>query len=134
MVAAFIPQVPRTLRLLTLAAWIVAVAWSTHAHLLRAYGDALSHELIARRVLDSLNPGVGQLGTVWLPLPSLLLTPLVWIDPLWRSGLAGAILGGLFLQLSVGALYRTGYLLGGATMGWVAGIVFLSARTRSTSM
>lgn len=121
------PVVPRSLRLLTLAVWVVAVAWAMHASLLRAYGDAIAHELIARRVIDSLNPGVGQLGTVWLPLPSLLLTPLVWIDPLWRSGLAGALLGGIFLQLSVGALYRTGILLGGTAMGWVAALVFLAA-------
>ncbi len=121
------PAVPRSLRLLTLAVWVVAVAWAMHASLLRAYGDAIAHELIARRVIDSLNPGVGQLGTVWLPLPSLLLTPLVWIDPLWRSGLAGALLGGIFLQLSVGALYRTGILLGGTAMGWVAALVFLAA-------
>lgn len=124
--AAMATPVPRRLRLLTLAAWVVAVVWAAHDHLLRAYGDALSHELIARRVIDSLHPGIGQLGTVWLPLPSLLLTPLVWIDPLWRSGLAGALLGALFLHVSVGALYRTGVLLGGATMGWVAAIAFLA--------
>lgn len=125
--AALTSVVPRPLRLLTLAVWIVAVGWVMHASLLRAYGDALSHELIARRVIDSLNPGVGQLGTVWLPLPSLLLAPLVWIDALWHSGLAGALLGGVFLQLSIGALYRTGVLLGGTTMGWVAALVFLAA-------
>ncbi len=121
------PPVPRSLRILTLMVWLVTVVWAAQTNLLRAYGDAISHELIARRVIDSLNPGVGQLGTAWLPLPSLLLTPLVWIDPLWRSGLAGALLGGFFLQFSIGALYRTGLLLGGTTMGWVAAIVFLAS-------
>jgi 4-amino-4-deoxy-L-arabinose transferase-like glycosyltransferase len=46
---------------------------------------------IARRVLDSRTPGPEQLGTVWLPLPHILMLPLVWHDHWWRSGLAGAI-------------------------------------------
>ena len=118
--------VPQALRLLTLVVWGVAVVWAAQERLLRAYGDAMAHELIARRVLDSTAPGISQLGTVWLPLPPLLLTPLVWLDPLWRSGLAGALLGGVLLQLAVGALYRTGHLIGGAAMGWVAALVFLA--------
>lgn len=55
------------------------------------YGDAESHLNHARRVLDSLTPGVEELGTVWLPLPHLLMLPFVANDTLWRTGLAGAI-------------------------------------------
>lgn len=55
------------------------------------YGDAVAHLNIARRVVDSLTPGPLQLGTVWLPFPHLLTLPLVWIDRLWQSGIAGAI-------------------------------------------
>ena len=33
------------------------------------YGDAVAHLGIARRILDSRNPGLIQLGGVWLPLP-----------------------------------------------------------------
>jgi len=55
------------------------------------YGDAESHLDIARRIIDSRRPGYDQLGTVWLPLPHLLMLPLVRNDRLWRSGLAGAI-------------------------------------------
>ena len=36
-------------------------------------------------------PGTTRFGTVWLPLPHLLMLPLVRIDALWRNGLAGAI-------------------------------------------
>ena len=39
------------------------------------YGDAVAHINIARRVFDSRTPGLLQLGTVWLPLPHLLILP-----------------------------------------------------------
>ena len=54
------------------------------------YGDAVAHLHIARRIIDSLNPGFRQLGSVWLPLPHLLLLPFVWRMEWWQSGLAGA--------------------------------------------
>ena len=41
------------------------------------YGDAVAHLGIARRILDSRNPGLVQLGGVWLPLPHLLMLPFV---------------------------------------------------------
>jgi hypothetical protein len=37
------------------------------------------------------NPGFRQLGSVWLPLPHLLLIPFVQRMTWWQSGLAGAI-------------------------------------------
>ena len=33
----------------------------------------------------------GQFGTVWLPLQHIAMLPFVWIDALWRSGIAGSI-------------------------------------------
>jgi hypothetical protein len=54
-------------------------------------GDAAAHLNIARRLTDSRNPGWEQLGTVWLPLPHLLMAPLARYDSWWRNGLAGAI-------------------------------------------
>jgi hypothetical protein len=55
------------------------------------YGDAEAHLNIARRIVDSRTPGYEQIGTVWLPLPHLLMLPLVGYDRLWHTGLAGAI-------------------------------------------
>src|SRR5437016_2142894 len=55
------------------------------------YGDAESHLNIARRLTDSRTPGTDQIGTVWLPLPHLLMAPLAANDRLWNSGLAGVI-------------------------------------------
>ena len=71
------------------------------------YGDADAHLNIARRIFDSRTPGYEQLGTVWLPLPHVLMLPFVQSDALWRSGVGGAIAsaicfvcGGLFLSCS----------------------------------
>jgi hypothetical protein len=55
------------------------------------YGDAVAHINIARRVVDSQTPGLLQLGTVWLPLPHLLMIPFLFSDSAWRTGIAGAI-------------------------------------------
>lgn len=70
------------------------------------YPDALSHLVIARRIIDSQNPGLFQLGTVWLPAPHLLLIPFVSIFPLYVTGLAGSLLGIGCLAYSAGALWR----------------------------
>lgn len=60
-------------------------------HLGLAYNDARSHLDIGRRVVEGLKPGMAQLGSVWLPLPHLLMVPTIWNDFMWHSGLSGAI-------------------------------------------
>lgn len=55
------------------------------------YGDAVAHINIARRVFDSQFPGLSQLGTVWLPLPHLLMLPFIVNDKLWSSGVGGSL-------------------------------------------
>src|SRR4051812_19767499 len=55
-----------------LAAWCsFANGWILY------YGDAEAHLNIARRVIDSRTPGYEQIGTVWLPLPHVLMLPFV---------------------------------------------------------
>src|SRR5208282_1423622 len=61
-----------------------------HSDLL-LYGDAVAHINIARRVFDSQTPGLLQLGTVWLPLPHLLMIPFIWSKTLWQNGSGGSI-------------------------------------------
>lgn len=56
-----------------------------------SYNDARSHLDIGRRVVEGLKPGLAQLGSVWLPLPHILMIPTVWNDFMWHSGLSGAI-------------------------------------------
>jgi hypothetical protein len=55
------------------------------------YGDAVAHINIARRVFDSRTPGLLQLGTVWLPLPHLLMLPFLLWQKMWQTGIGGSI-------------------------------------------
>lgn len=69
----------------------VAALWDffTHYEILLT-GDTYAHMLIARRLFDSLTPGIAQLGGIWLPLPHILMLPFIWNDYLWHTGLAGS--------------------------------------------
>lgn len=91
---------------LTLALGFVSIAallWYYAHQQILLYGDAVAHINIARRVLDTRSwlSSFFQLGTVWLPLPHILMLPFVWNKTLWMSGIAGSI-------ASMGA-----YVLGG---------------------
>ena len=72
-----------------LAVALVSLAYCVRHGTLLLYGDAVAHLHIARRVFDSLTPGFRQLGSVWLPLPHILLLPFVWNMTWWHNGLAG---------------------------------------------
>lgn len=56
-----------------------------------SYNDARSHLDIGRRVVEGLKPGLAQIGSVWLPLPHLLMVPTIWNDTMWHTGLAGSL-------------------------------------------
>lgn len=56
-----------------------------------AYNDARSHLDIGRRTVDGFKTGLAQLGSVWLPLPHVLMIFTVWNNFMWHSGLSGAI-------------------------------------------
>src|SRR5947208_356872 len=97
-------------QLTVLAASAVASAlaiwwsWSHAAFLL--YGDAEAHIHIARRLFDSHRPGITQLGSVWLPLPHLLLVPFLLVTSWWRSGFAAVIPSAACYLLACLGLYR----------------------------
>jgi hypothetical protein len=55
------------------------------------FGDAVAHINIARRVFDSRTPGLLQLGTVWLPLPHLLMIPFLVSKSAWQTGAGGSV-------------------------------------------
>lgn len=69
-------------------------------------GDSMAHLTIARRIFDSRAPGFQQLGTVWLPLPHLLLIPFIWPLAMFTTGIGACILGSLCLGASATALCR----------------------------
>ena len=89
------PPIPRRESLLTLAGCaalsLLAIAWSWHHHALLNYGDAVAHLHIARRVFDSRIPRFSELGSVWLPLPHILMIPFVQVYSWWAYGIAGII-------------------------------------------
>lgn len=78
----------------------VAIAFFYSKGCLLYYGDATAHINVARRILDSRTPGWEQVGTVWLPLPHLLMVPFVGVDYLWMTGLAGSIPSALCFLLA----------------------------------
>jgi hypothetical protein len=73
------------------AASLVAFLFYFRSGDLLLYGDAVAHINIARRVFDSRTPGLLQLGTVWLPLPHVLMIPFLLADSAWQTGVGGAI-------------------------------------------
>src|ERR1017187_3356958 len=70
------------------------------------YGDAVAHINIARRVFDSKTPGLLQLGTVWLPLPHLLIMPFIISMRMWQSGTGGSIPSMAGFVLGVLGIFR----------------------------
>ena len=70
------------------------------------YGDAVAHINIARRVFDSQTPGLLGLGTVWLPLPHLLMIPFLWSDTMWQSGAGGSIPSMIAYVFGVVGIFR----------------------------
>ncbi len=107
-------EVPGTLIIvgIGIAFGLVATFISWQQGWMLLYADAQSHLVIARRVLDSQNTGFQQLGTVWLPMPHILLMPFVQNFQLWQSGLAGGLLGASCLGVSAGALWRITFRAG----------------------
>src|SRR5271165_67969 len=79
--------------------------YSRHGDLL-LYGDAVAHINIARRVFDSKTPGLLQLGTVWLPLPHLLILPFIVSKQMWQSGAGGSMPSMAAFALSVIGIFR----------------------------
>jgi len=113
--------------LLSFMVGITAIVVSAGQNLILQYPDARSHLEIARRVFDNRAPGLVQLGTVWLPVPHLLLLPFVNIDVLWATGLAGSIVGILCLVVTTVTLFLAVRQLTGRTLpAWLAAAVVLT--------
>src|SRR5437868_11563048 len=95
-----------------LVAWIASVVsvasffYYFHRGELLLYGDAVAHINIARRVFDSRTPVPLQLGTVWLPLPHVLIMPFVVSDAAWQSGLLASLPSMLAYVLAVLGVFR----------------------------
>lgn len=91
-----------------LIAFIVSVNSTVYVfqqHWTLAYGDAVSHLEIGRRLFDNITPGFAQLGGVWLPLPHLMIGLFAWNDALWSTGLAGSLVGAIAYLVTVAYIF-----------------------------
>lgn len=93
--------------ILTVIASIASLLFYYSKGLNFAYNDATSHLNIARRVVDSLTPGLVQIGSTWLPLLHILELPFIWNYFMWQSGLAGAIISMVGFILSSFFIFRS---------------------------
>lgn len=88
-----------------------------------SYNDARSHLDIGRRVVEGLKPGLAQLGSVWLPLPHLLMVPTVWNDFMWHSGLSGALQSMVSYVATGGIIFYYLKKLGVGMIGRIVGVL-----------
>ncbi|HZB73734.1 MAG TPA: hypothetical protein VE378_03225 [Nitrososphaeraceae archaeon] len=70
------------------------------------YSDSVSHLVRARQLVDYPSPSLEQIGTVWLPLPHLLLLPFSLVDLLFRTGLAGTFVSLPSIAITAAVLYK----------------------------
>lgn len=103
----------RVAAILTLIA-AASVLWFYTTGQILAYGDAEAHLNIARKLWDNRQPAYREIGTVWLPVPHLLMLPFTLSDTLYRSGLAGAIPSAICWIVAGTLLYAAVRKLAGA--------------------
>jgi hypothetical protein len=89
-----------------MAASATAIVWSWRHGAMLNYGDAIAHLHIARRVFDSRTPRFSELGSVWLPLPHILLLPFVQNYFWWATGVAAMIPSSFSYIASCAGIYR----------------------------
>ena len=70
------------------------------------YSDSVSHLVRARQLVDNPSPGLQQLGTVWLPLPHIMLLPFSLVDLLFKTGLAGTFVSLPSIAIAAMVIYR----------------------------
>lgn len=112
---------------LSLILSLAAIIFSYQKNYLLTYGDAESHLNIAKRVVGGLQPGLTQLGGVWLPLPHLAMAPLTASDFLWRTGLAGSIVSGVAFVVASVAVFKLGEeIIGRPFLSFLAALAFMT--------
>jgi 4-amino-4-deoxy-L-arabinose transferase-like glycosyltransferase len=99
---------------------LVAYVTTVRLHAVLLYVDTISHLEIARRVVSGTSPGLAQLGSVWLPLPHLLMLPFVWISAFYQNGFAGSIVSMAAYVATAVLIYKIAFRL---TSRKFAGIV-----------
>ncbi|PPH25534.1 ArnT family glycosyltransferase [Rathayibacter toxicus] len=122
-------QVPGTgvVLIVALAVGVIACVVTTSSTINLAYADTQSHLSISRRIFDSKAPGFTQLGTVWLPIPSLVLIPFVQSLWLWHTGWAAGLLGTICLAGTACGVYRISARVGHLRAGRITAVLLVLA-------
>jgi hypothetical protein len=119
--------VPRAVPIVALASALLAMVVSLSHGWPTLYNDAAAHLDIARRITDGLTPGLTQVGSVWLPLPQLLMAPLATVGWLWHTGLAGAIVGAAaFVYSTVRLFALVEDVTGSRRAAWASLVVWVT--------
>jgi hypothetical protein len=101
-----------------------ALLFYYHRGAILLYGDAVAHINIARRIFDSRTPGLFQLGTVWLPLPHLLVAPFIVNGWMWRTGIGGSIPSLLAYVTGTVGVFRLVRGLASRLSAWIAAMMY----------
>jgi len=112
----------RASRLVLSVGLLWGIVWFAYYYALgltTAHYDAKARLLIARRLVDSLEPGYLQMGTHWLPLIHLLYLPFVVFDSQYQTGFLPSLLSVTAYGLSGWLLYRIALRVTGL---WQAGV------------
>ncbi len=120
-------RIPRWILLAGLITGIAFFFYYYTHQLTVAHYDAKAHLLVARRLVDSLEPGYAQMGAHWLPLIHLLYLPFVIFDAQYRSGFLPSLISVFAFAFSGWLAYRISYrFTGSAAAGVFAAIVLLA--------
>ncbi len=92
-----------------------------------AHYDAKAHLVVARRILDSLEPGYSQIGISWLPLIHLIYLPFVIFDSQYRSGLLPSLISVAAFSLSGWLVFQISYrVTRSVAAGFFAAVILLA--------
>jgi len=83
--------------------------YSYSSGLIVANLDANAHLSLARKVVDSLTPGISQMIGTWLPFVHISMLPFIWNDFLWCTGLAGTIPSLIYFVITSVFLYKLAF-------------------------
>jgi len=109
---------------LAAVASVAVFTWYFLHNQILLYGDAVAHLNNARRVFDSREAGLLQLGTVWLPLPHVLSMPFVANDWMWRTGLGGSIVSMIAYVIGCFGVFRLVRGRAPSAAAWAGALIY----------
>ncbi len=123
-------QIETVPRLVFLAGVIIGISFFVYYYvhgLTLAHYDAKAHLLVARRMVDSLEPGYGQMGVNWLPLLHLVYLPFVIFESQYKSGFVPSLISVFAFAVSGWLTYRiTCRVTGSVAAGIFAAAILLA--------